>query len=88
VDEEVPEALRGGELVELDLWQVYFVEFLVLGGELKFLRFHNLALFTELVLHQILKLLPEVDLLGRCEVSLLITALGEALAAVVVVEVL
>jgi len=74
VDLEVLEALSWVEFVKFISWQVDLVEFLVLGYQFLFFCTDNLTLFSQLVPHQVLQLLPEVDLLRWCQVSLQITA--------------
>lgn len=75
VDEEVSETGRSLELVELIPWQVNLVELLVLRDEFLLLRADDLALLSKLVAHEILQLLPQIDLLGGSEVHAFITAL-------------
>ena len=74
MDREILEA-RGVELIKLVAGQMHLVEVLVLRHKLLLLRRHNLSLLFELVLHQVLQLLPKVNLLGWIQVDAVLTLL-------------
>lgn len=78
VDEEVLTTFRRVEfgLVKFIFHQMDLVELLVLGDEFLLLGTDNLAFFSQLVAHEVLQLLPEVDLLCWAEVNFVITLLA------------
>ena len=74
VNEEIPKAFWWVEFVQFVLGQMDLVELLVLRAQLLFLRLCNIAFFLQLILHKVLHLFPEFNLLSRRKFNILITS--------------
>ena len=65
MDHEFVKVSTSAKLVELFLWQVNLVELFVLLFQFLLLCGHNLNLFLQLIVHQLMQLLPKVKFLTR-----------------------
>ena len=63
MNHEFVKVSSSAKFVELFLWQVNLVELLVLLFQLFLLSGHNLNLFLQLIVHQLVQLLPEIKFL-------------------------